>query len=47
MSVKVYPIASTNVKYYIADHMAMNKNLIKEKTIFEPEHWLGIPNGTL
>ena len=34
MSVKVYPIASTNVKYYIADHMAMNKNLIKEKTIF-------------
>lgn len=22
-------------------------NLIKEKTIFEPEHWLGIPNGTL
>ena len=34
MSIKVYPIASTNVKYYIADHMAMNKNLIKEKTIF-------------
>ena len=34
MAIKVYPIASTNVKYYIADHMAMNKNLIKEKTIF-------------
>ena len=34
MSVKVYPIASTNVKYYIADHIAMNRNLIKEKTIF-------------
>ena len=34
MAIKVCPIASTNVKYYIADHMAMNKNLIKEKTIF-------------
>ena len=34
MSVKVYPIASTNVKYYTSDHIAMNNNLIKEKTIF-------------
>ena len=34
MSVKVYPIASTNVKYYTTDHIAMNNNLIKEKTIF-------------
>ena len=34
MSVKVYPIASTNVKYYTTDHISMNNNLIKEKTIF-------------
>ena len=34
MSVKVYPIASTNVKYYTTDHIAMSNNLIKEKTIF-------------
>lgn len=34
MSVKVYPVASTNVKYYTTDHIAMSNNLIKEKTIF-------------
>ena len=34
MSVKVYPIANTNVKYYTTDHIAMSNNLIKEKTIF-------------
>ena len=34
MSIKVYPVASTNVKYYTTDHIAMNNNLIKEKTIF-------------
>lgn len=34
MAIKVYPIASTNVKYYTTDHIAMNNNLIKEKTIF-------------
>ena len=34
MSIKVYPVASTNVKYYTTDHISMNNNLIKEKTIF-------------
>ena len=34
MAIKVYPVASTNVKYYTTDHISMNKNLIKEKTIF-------------
>ena len=34
MAIKVYPIASTNVKYYTTDHIAMSNNLIKEKTIF-------------
>ena len=34
MAIKVYPIASTNVKYYTTDHISMNNNLIKEKTIF-------------
>ena len=34
MAIKVYPVASTNVKYYTTDHISMNNNLIKEKTIF-------------
>ena len=34
MAIKVYPIANTSVKYYTTDHVAMNNNLIKEKTIF-------------
>lgn len=34
MSIKVYPVASTNVKYHTTDHISMNNNLIKEKTIF-------------
>ena len=31
MAIKVYPVASTNVKYYTTDHISMNNNLIKEK----------------
>ena len=34
MAIKVYPVASTNVKYHTTDHISMNNNLIKEKTIF-------------
>ena len=34
MAIKVYPIANASVKYYTTDHVAMNNNLIKEKTIF-------------
>ena len=34
MAIKVYRVASTNVKYHTTDHIAMNNNLIKEKTIF-------------
>ena len=34
MAIKVYPVARTNVKYHTTDHIAMNNNLIKEKTIF-------------
>ena len=34
MAIKVYPVASTNVKYYTTDHISMNNNLLKEKTIF-------------
>ena len=34
MAIKVYPIANANVKYYTTDHISMNNNLIKEKTIF-------------
>ena len=34
MAIKVYPIANASVKYYTTDHIAMNNNLIKEKTIF-------------
>ena len=34
MAIKVYPIANASVKYYTTDHISMNNNLIKEKTIF-------------
>ena len=34
MAIKVYPIANANVKCYTTDHISMNNNLIKEKTIF-------------
>ena len=34
MAMKVYPVASTNVRCYTTDHISMNSNLIKEKTIF-------------